>query len=120
MNGKCLVELLCVLQTPQVQPSTNTEGQMYTDHRVRSPEATWQQAKKPWKEGVQAQWFMPIIPATWEVEIERITVWGQPGQKVRKAPFQSIGWVVEHTCGPSCTGGLSRRTVVQTSLGKKM
>jgi hypothetical protein len=27
------------------------------------------------------QWFMAVIPATQEVEIGRITVQGQPGQK---------------------------------------
>jgi hypothetical protein len=31
---------------------------------------------------VQAQWLMPIIPATWEVEFRRITVQGQPTQKL--------------------------------------
>jgi hypothetical protein len=29
------------------------------------------------------KWHMPIIPTTWEVEIRRSVVWGQPGQKVR-------------------------------------
>jgi hypothetical protein len=28
-----------------------------------------------------AQWLMPTIPATWEVEIWRIMVQGQPEQK---------------------------------------
>jgi hypothetical protein len=27
----------------------------------------------------QAGWFMPVIPATWEVEIRRMVVLGQPG-----------------------------------------
>jgi hypothetical protein len=32
------------------------------------------------------QWLMPIILATWEAEIERIEVPGQPGQIVCKTP----------------------------------
>jgi hypothetical protein len=35
-------------------------------------------------------WFMLIILATWEAEIGRIMVQGQPGQKVSKTPFQPI------------------------------
>jgi hypothetical protein len=33
---------------------------------------------------------MPIIPAIQEVEIRRIMVRGQPGQKVSETPFQQI------------------------------
>jgi hypothetical protein len=33
---------------------------------------------------------MTVILATWEAEIRRITVQGQPGEKVSKIPFQSI------------------------------
>jgi hypothetical protein len=35
-------------------------------------------------------WHMPGIPATQEAEIGRIGVQGQPRQKVRKIPSQSI------------------------------
>jgi hypothetical protein len=35
-------------------------------------------------------WLTPIIPATQEAEIRRITVRNQPGQKVSEIPFQSI------------------------------
>jgi hypothetical protein len=31
---------------------------------------------------------MSVIPATWEVEIRRTAVWGQPGQKITKLPSQ--------------------------------
>jgi hypothetical protein len=30
----------------------------------------------------QAQWFKPVILVTWEVEIKKMAVQGQPGQKV--------------------------------------
>jgi hypothetical protein len=32
------------------------------------------------------QWLKPIIPATWEAEIGRIKVQGQPGQMVLETP----------------------------------
>jgi hypothetical protein len=40
---------------------------------------------------------MPIIPASQEVEIGRIAVQGQPGQKVSKT---KLGIVV-HSCNPN-------------------
>jgi hypothetical protein len=35
---------------------------------------------------VRHQWLMLIIPATWEAEIRRILVQGQPMQMVYKTP----------------------------------
>jgi hypothetical protein len=32
------------------------------------------------------RWFTSVIPATWEVEIGRIEVQDQPGQKVSETP----------------------------------
>jgi hypothetical protein len=40
--------------------------------------------KKYWQS--QAWWHKPEMPATQEVEIRRIAVWGQPRQKVSKTP----------------------------------
>jgi hypothetical protein len=36
------------------------------------------------------QWFLPVILTTWEAEIGRIIVQGQPRQKVCKTPFKPI------------------------------
>jgi hypothetical protein len=35
---------------------------------------------------------MPVIPTTWEVEIRKITIQGQPGEKLGRTPFQTINW----------------------------
>jgi hypothetical protein len=37
------------------------------------------------------QWFTPVILATWEAELRRITVWGQCGQKVHETFISTIG-----------------------------
>jgi agmatine/peptidylarginine deiminase len=42
----------------------------------------------------QVQWFMPIIPASWETEIRKIVVQSQPGKKVIEIPSQQK--IVEH------------------------
>jgi hypothetical protein len=42
--------------------------------------------------GSQEQWT-PIILASQEAEIRKITVWDQPGQKVKETPLQSINQV---------------------------
>jgi hypothetical protein len=63
---------------------------------------------------------MPEIPATQKVQIGRIAVQGQPGQKVRAIPIlaQKAG-VVVCSCNPRYAGGKSRRIRVQAGPGKK-
>jgi hypothetical protein len=50
-----------------------------------------------------------VILATWEAEIGRISVRGQPGQIVHEIPISKISrasWVlVAPTCNPSYSGG---------------
>jgi hypothetical protein len=58
---------------------------------------------------------MPVIPATWEVEIGRISVCGQPGQLLKS----HLNKQAEHGdvhYNPSSTRGVGRRVVV---CGKK-
>jgi hypothetical protein len=38
----------------------------------------------------QAQWLKPINLATWETEIGRIIIQGQPKQKVLETPSQAM------------------------------
>jgi hypothetical protein len=51
---------------------------------------------------------MPVIPATWEVEIGRITVSGQPRQKVCETISTNKLEVVTHICNPSYLGDKDR------------
>jgi hypothetical protein len=39
----------------------------------------------------------PVIPATWEAEIGRIFIQGQPRQKVSKTPSQQVSWTWWYT-----------------------
>jgi hypothetical protein len=67
----------------------------------------------------QAGWLTPVILATQEVEIRRITVPGQPRQKVRKTPMSTNKTgVLVHACNPSYDEGISKRIVVQGWPGK--
>jgi hypothetical protein len=43
---------------------------------------------------IKQQWLMSVFPATEELEIGRITVQGQSGQKVSEAPSQQISQVL--------------------------
>jgi hypothetical protein len=64
----------------------------------------------------------PVILATPEMEIRRIMVQGQLGQKVHKAPSQPIkaGCGGMCTCHPGQTGSINRKITVQAFLGIKV
>jgi hypothetical protein len=62
---------------------------------------------------------MPVIPATQEAEIGRITVKGQPGQKARNPFRQNNPDVVVHTCNSSYAGRIGRRIAAQSLPGEK-
>jgi hypothetical protein len=54
---------------------------------------------------------MPLIPATWEVDIRKITVLDQPGQKSYHDPIPTnkLGMVVS-ACHPSYSGDTGKRS----------
>jgi hypothetical protein len=61
---------------------------------------------------------MPIILATWKVEVTRITVREQPRQEVSNTlsqPIKSwVWWSTPVTCHPSYKEYLNRRATVQS------
>jgi hypothetical protein len=60
---------------------------------------------------------MPVILATREVAVRRISVGGQPRQRV-ETPSQPIkAGLLVCTCHPSYMGSISRRISVQASWG---
>jgi hypothetical protein len=60
------------------------------------------------KHAYKIWWLTSIIPATWKVKIRRITVRGQPRQKVSETPISTNKLcMVVHTCDPSYLGGHS-------------
>jgi hypothetical protein len=59
------------------------------------------------------QLLVPVIPATQEAEIRRITVQGQPGEKGQKDVISISKPSMEaHACDPSYAKGLSRRIMI--------
>jgi hypothetical protein len=60
------------------------------------------------------------IPATWEAEMGRFEVRGQPGQKVRELPFWQISYGGLCTCNPSYMVGIGRRIEVWGYFWAKM
>jgi repressor of nif and glnA expression len=65
-------------------------------------------------------WLMPIILVTWEVEIGKIMVLVQPGQKVFEIPSQpKMLGVVVSACHPAITKSINRRIKVQSCLARK-
>jgi hypothetical protein len=58
------------------------------------------EARYPFESVLQAtcvawcQWLVLVILATWEAEIGKIALWGQPRQIVHKIPSKWIGGVV--------------------------
>jgi hypothetical protein len=62
----------------------------------------------------QVWWLIPVILLTWEAEMGRITVRGQPEQKVHAISSKSIkAGRGAHACHPSYIGRVNRRIKVQ-------
>jgi hypothetical protein len=57
----------------------------------------------------KGEWLTSVIPATKETEIGRITVQGQPRQKVSKTPSQQE---MGCACNPGYVGGISRKNML--------
>jgi hypothetical protein len=57
---------------------------------------------------------MPVIPATWEVDIRRIVVRDQPGQKVSNSHISNKqAGCVSNVYNPSYEEGCGRKITVQ-------
>jgi hypothetical protein len=59
------------------------------------------------------RWLTSKIPATWEVEIERIIVQGQAKKIWETQSQQKMLGVLVHTCHPSYMDGIGRDTAFQ-------
>jgi hypothetical protein len=67
------------------------------------------------------QGLTPVIPTTQEVEIRRIVVQGQLGQKVSEIPITNNKvCVVVYTCNFTYPRDIGRRFVVQNQSPAKM
>jgi hypothetical protein len=62
-------------------------------------------------------WLMPIILATWQVEIGRIMDQGQLRQKVCETPISTTKKLdmVRHACHPRYVESINSRMGIQTS-----
>jgi hypothetical protein len=92
-------------------------------HHIWFGQTTSKSASSTKKKSLRACEFFrltPVIPTTWEVEIGRIPVQGQPGQRVSKTPSQPIKAVHGGAHLPSLLHRvINRKTVVQASHSKK-
>jgi hypothetical protein len=63
--------------------------------------------------------LMPVIPATWEAEINRIMVLDQPRQKASKTSTSTKKLdMVTHIFDPSYIGHIAGESIVQAGLSK--
>jgi hypothetical protein len=62
---------------------------------------------------VRYQWLTPVILATEEAKIKRITVWSQPRKNVSETPSQPITQTWWIPCDSNCSGGIGRRIMVR-------
>jgi hypothetical protein len=62
----------------------------------------------------QVQWLMPVILATWKVEIQRVWVRAQPGQKVLEIPSQPRKAECGAVCLSSSYVGIMNRRIKES------
>jgi ABC-type microcin C transport system permease subunit YejE len=68
------------------------------------------------KLGGQAQWLTPVILATQEADIRRITVKSKLRQKVPETPISTNNWALWHAIFQSSyMGNTNRRIAIQSS-----
>jgi hypothetical protein len=63
---------------------------------------------------------MAVILATWEIEIRRIVVQGQPGKSSQRPHLKGKKLGVVDTCHPSYSGNLNRKIMVPTGSQHKV
>jgi hypothetical protein len=81
----CSVALICSMQQAWYRVAGDTESQKLTLQFSQDLPSSWGDGQlKRWP-----LWLTPVIPATWEVEIRRISVQCQPRKKVSETPFPS-------------------------------
>jgi hypothetical protein len=67
------------------------------------------------------QWLMPIILATWEEDVGRNTVRGQPKEKVKETfSINKKQGIVIHACHSKAAGRLNRTIMIQAKKGNNV
>jgi hypothetical protein len=61
----------------------------------------------------QAQWLMPVVPATWEVELGRLNFRASPGKKIVRLHLNQLLGEVYVPVIPATQGSTDRRSGIK-------